>query len=89
MLDDLLDAPLAGICRGPELGLGGIERVESGCYFSLEGLENGIHRDGTKLHRPAVRRTGFCCFILLSYLLSSARDFLASLAFSPLGSSLR
>ena len=46
VLDDLLDAPLAGACGWAELRLCGVEAVEGVCDLALELVEGGVHRDG-------------------------------------------
>jgi hypothetical protein len=50
VLDDLLDAPLAGVRRQAELGLSGIEFAERGCDLALELVEYGIHSGRITLH---------------------------------------
>ena len=56
MLDDLLDAPLGGICRGAELSLSGIERADRGGDPGLELMEGGVHLRRITLHRAAAGR---------------------------------
>ena len=95
VLDDLLDAPLAGMRGRVKLGLGGVESAERGGDLALELVEGGVHRGRITLHRRWAGRLwmGGADFLRSALVQSryckSARAFLAALAFSPSGSSLR
>jgi hypothetical protein len=95
VLDDLLDAPVAGARRRMELGLGGVEAAEGVGESAIELVQSG---GGVGFH-PGFSFAGLpytACVGAASSLLghvanyrSSSRACWASFFFSPSGSSLR
>ena len=94
MLDDLLDAPLAGSRSRTELGLSAVEPAKGRGDLALKLAEGGVH-SGKRHVTPLATCQGKFFFSsdfrtgLTLFYCRSASAFLASLAFSPSGSSLR
>src|ERR1700722_1155104 len=94
MLDDLLDRPLAGGRSRAELRLSNVEPAKGRGDLALKLVEGCVH-SGKKQVTPLATyqsRLFFSSFLgtrLTLFYRSSASAFLASLAFSPSGSSLR